>query len=155
MQTSIIVFVAAWAYLALVPAIVAGARGRNAAGWFVLALAIGPLLALTAVLVTPGTAEAAGGKACPDCAETVKRAALKCRFCGHAFEPEPEAPPAAAEPADPLAGREVIEVYKGRTIFRHANGCPAIVYKDGTVQDYIRLDIARRAIDGDEAAIIL
>jgi hypothetical protein len=35
----------------------------------------------------------ADGKVCPRCAETVKAAALICRYCGHEFEPgEPEAP---------------------------------------------------------------
>lgn len=33
----------------------------------------------------PGTPEA--GKVCPDCAETVKREAQICRFCGHRFMP--------------------------------------------------------------------
>lgn len=28
-------------------------------------------------------------KSCPDCAEKVKAAARKCRFCGYRFEPEP------------------------------------------------------------------
>ena len=28
------------------------------------------------------------GKLCPDCAETVKEAAIKCRFCGHQFDSE-------------------------------------------------------------------
>jgi Uncharacterised protein family UPF0547/Superinfection immunity protein len=31
-------------------------------------------------------ASASEMKACPDCAETVKAAAKKCRFCGHQFQ---------------------------------------------------------------------
>jgi hypothetical protein len=27
-------------------------------------------------------------KSCPDCAEQVRAAARKCRFCGYLFEPE-------------------------------------------------------------------
>lgn len=34
-------------------------------------------------------------KTCPECAEEVKAAARKCRFCGYRFEPEPEAAPDA------------------------------------------------------------
>jgi Uncharacterised protein family UPF0547 len=32
-------------------------------------------------------------KQCPECAETVQRAATKCRFCGHTFPVETEPPP--------------------------------------------------------------
>jgi hypothetical protein len=32
--------------------------------------------------------EGEDGKVCPDCAETVRRKARKCRFCGHEFAPE-------------------------------------------------------------------
>lgn len=34
-------------------------------------------------------------RTCPICAETIKRAAVKCRFCGADIEPEPD--PAAAD----------------------------------------------------------
>lgn len=38
-------------------------------------------------------------KVCPECAETVKSAAVVCRFCGHRFDAEP------SEPADEVDGQ--------------------------------------------------
>jgi hypothetical protein len=37
-----------------------------------------------------------GHKICPACAETIKLAALKCRFCGHSFDPDQVAQAVAA-----------------------------------------------------------
>lgn len=38
------------------------------------------------------------GKTCPRCAETVKTAALVCRFCGHSFEAQQQVTPSPAAP---------------------------------------------------------
>jgi len=37
----------------------------------------------------PAADSSADTKICPDCAETVKAKARKCRFCGHIFEDQP------------------------------------------------------------------
>lgn len=37
----------------------------------------------------PSAAAAAPHKPCPDCAEEVRAAARKCRFCGHMFDAAP------------------------------------------------------------------
>jgi hypothetical protein len=42
-----------WLIFAVVPAIAASARGRSAIGWFILSVAISPLIALILVLVLP------------------------------------------------------------------------------------------------------
>lgn len=42
--------------------------------------------ALVWAMTSTGREPASAVKVCPRCAETVKRAALVCRFCGHRFE---------------------------------------------------------------------
>lgn len=54
-----------------------------------------------------GTGGVAQAKSCPDCAEPVRAAARKCRFCGYAFGESaiPQAGPSTATrsgPAEPL-----------------------------------------------------
>ena len=45
----------------------------------------------------PPSAAASAEKICPACAETIKLAALKCRFCGHQFDPDQVARDLAAQ----------------------------------------------------------
>ncbi len=66
------------------------------AGWTF----IGWVGSLVGAIMTPETCRldpfvpyAADTKVCPRCAETVKRAALVCRFCGYEFGPLPPPPP--------------------------------------------------------------
>jgi heme A synthase len=83
-------FVFVWFVLAIFVAIGAGNRGRNVIGWFVLACIISPVLAGLGLLVagdaagwSPGQYAAADEtKKCPECAETILKAARKCKHCG-------------------------------------------------------------------------
>lgn len=77
--------VIAWFVASIVVAIIAASRGRNSFGWFLLALLISPLIAGILVLALGSKSEA--GRRCPDCAETVRAEARKCRHCGAALEP--------------------------------------------------------------------
>lgn len=63
--------------------------------WFFIALLISGLFALILLLALPSNMEArpqirnmppADEKTCPQCAETVKKAAIVCRFCGYQFQ---------------------------------------------------------------------
>jgi hypothetical protein len=79
-----ILLVGLWFLFAVVPAILAYQKGRNAVGWFVLALVISPLLALLFVAVLPNLyerRERASRVPCPFCKELIKRDAVRCPHC--------------------------------------------------------------------------
>lgn len=106
-------FAVVWLVLVVVTGVVASNKGRSVGGWVLLAVLVAPitLLILLALpsLKTPVQEEilaeqrrqreaterlaapppAADTKTCPRCAETVKRAAAVCRFCGHEFGAPP------------------------------------------------------------------
>lgn len=92
-------------FLLLVSAFVCGfvadAKGRNGIGWFVLGLVL-PIISLLALIAIPdlsgerkeadarkwqARSAAQDFRPCPDCAEPIRRAAVKCRFCGWTAAP--------------------------------------------------------------------
>jgi hypothetical protein len=85
-----------WLVLAIIVGVAAGSRGRNGLGWFLLAMVLSPLLAGLLVLALPKTksqyelhVERTMMRTCPQCAESIKREAVICRFCHQAVEPLP------------------------------------------------------------------
>jgi hypothetical protein len=100
-----------WVICTGATSVVAAYKGRSGFGWLILGALFG-IFALLVVAILPNLnverAEAAAAaaaaiaaptgplKVCPMCAETVKAAALKCRFCGHDFPRQDEPMPANA-----------------------------------------------------------
>ncbi|MFG1414062.1 zinc ribbon domain-containing protein [Xanthobacter sp. VTT E-85241] len=94
-------FLLVWFGLAIASAVIAPSRGRSAILWFFLAFFISGALAIILLLALPSkkvpqpaevrlveAPPSSNSKTCPKCAETIKRAARVCRFCGYSFEKE-------------------------------------------------------------------
>lgn len=99
--------VVVWIFCAVVSAAIARGKNRSGFGWFMLGLCFGPLAfavgflpPLAAAILTSQSSNrpqpaATGTKQCPMCAETIQAMALKCRYCGHLFDPSELATPVA------------------------------------------------------------
>jgi len=90
-------FLIFWVACGVVAAIASGTKGRTGCGWSFLSLALGPL-GFILVFALPADqrkieqweVEGGGAKKCPQCAEVVKREAVKCKHCGSELAAIPE-----------------------------------------------------------------
>lgn len=112
-------FVLLWLGLSIAIAVGASRYGRSGIGFFVLSIALSPVIGLAFLLALGrkglsnnqtyfdpaiGRVTAipqASTKTCPDCAEDVKTDARICRFCGHRFYPSE---PVNSEVGQPVVG---------------------------------------------------
>ena len=85
-----LLFILVWLPLSVVTGIVAHRRHRFGFGYFLLSLVVSPVmgLLLAALLppkISPGFSLAT--RQCPECAEFVMAAAIKCKHCGSSLPP--------------------------------------------------------------------
>lgn len=81
-----------WVIGAFIVAMLAGRRGRSGVLWFIIAVALSPLLAGLLVLamghvgrIDADVPTEATHTRCAECRELVRRDAKKCRHCGAAL----------------------------------------------------------------------
>jgi len=84
-----------WLTLSILAGWIAGSKGRNGFGVFVLSLILSPLIGLIVALVLerieqpdPNAPTPDTHIKCPDCAELIKREAKVCRHCGCKLVPQ-------------------------------------------------------------------
>jgi len=91
-----------WLAFAILGAVIAGAKGRSAVGFFFLGLLLSPLLSIIAALIVKPNQKVLEREAlwkgesrkCPFCAELIRSEASVCRYCSRELPPRPVAAPA-------------------------------------------------------------
>jgi hypothetical protein len=118
-----------WLMLSVVVGVIAAARGRSGVGYFLLAVVLTPLIGLLLAALLPSKNAATVGDtreriACPQCAELVLPAALKCPHCGFAV-----AAALAAKQADAARVQRELEAQqraareaRGRKLYQFISG---------------------------------
>ena len=98
-----------WLLFGIACAVIATNKGRSGGGWFVLGVLLGPFGLILALVVSKNqeaidtdSIQSGEMKRCPYCAEMIKTAAIKCRYCGEDL-PENQLPDLSDTPTEKLS----------------------------------------------------
>lgn len=127
---------------AIVCAVLASKKDRNAAGWFFIGLLLGIFGIILVVFMSPVT----GGekyKKCPECAETILSEAKKCKHCGYVLPKEIKEKQRETTPTD--ARKEIEEhikiKYENEEIFKISPTENKFVYHVETSKRMVEIEV--------------
>ena len=119
-----------WLLCGVAAALVMQNKARSGCGGFAIGFLLGPIGLIVALVMAPDHREAerkslqsGDMRRCPHCAELIRLAATKCRYCGSNVPPvEPEAPPQFGERPEGVSDQEWREHIEAARDFDEGRG---------------------------------